>query len=50
VVYSGGDPLVVDVSAFPGFKGVPDAEGLLSDVIDTAARRAVRGEPVIAEA
>lgn len=50
VVYSGGEPVVVDLSALPGFKGVADAEMLLTDVIDAAARRAVRGQPVTAGA
>jgi ribosomal protein S6--L-glutamate ligase len=39
VVYSGGEPFVVDVSAFPGFKGVPDAALRLADHIYSVARR-----------
>ena len=33
VVISEGRPYVVDVNAFPGFKGVPGAAGLLADYI-----------------
>ncbi|HVL97671.1 MAG TPA: hypothetical protein VM324_00040 [Egibacteraceae bacterium] len=36
VVYSGGRPWLVDVSSFPGFKGVPDAGRLLADRIAAA--------------
>jgi ribosomal protein S6--L-glutamate ligase len=39
VVISDGRPYVVDVSAFPGFKGVPDAALRLADHIYSAARR-----------
>jgi len=38
VVVSGGRYHVVDVSAFPGFKGVPHADALLADRILRAAR------------
>lgn len=38
VVYSDGQPWLVDVSSFPGFKGVPDAGGRLADRILAAAR------------
>ena len=48
VVFSGGRPFVVDLSGFPGFKGVPDAPALLAAEIEAAARRVTRGEPVIA--
>jgi glutathione synthase/RimK-type ligase-like ATP-grasp enzyme len=50
VVYSAGRPFVVDLSGFPGFKGVPDGPRVLADEIESAARRVVRGEPVIAGA
>jgi glutathione synthase/RimK-type ligase-like ATP-grasp enzyme len=50
VVYSDGRPWVVDLSGFPGFKGVPDAPKLLAAEIAAAAERAVRGEPVSAGA
>jgi ribosomal protein S6--L-glutamate ligase len=43
VVMSRGEPWVVDMQAFPGFKGVPDAALLLADAIEEAARRAVGG-------
>jgi ribosomal protein S6--L-glutamate ligase len=45
VVYSGGHPLVVDLSALPGFKGVPGARWKLVDVIDAAARHAMDAGP-----
>jgi ribosomal protein S6--L-glutamate ligase len=45
VVYSSGHPHVVDLSALPGFKGVPGARWKLTDVIDAAARRAVSAGP-----
>jgi ribosomal protein S6--L-glutamate ligase len=48
VVFSEGRPFVVDLSGFPGFKGVPDAAALLAAEIEAAARRVTRGEPVIA--
>jgi hypothetical protein len=37
VVFSDGAPWVVDMQAFPGFKGVPDAAVHLCDAILTAA-------------
>jgi ribosomal protein S6--L-glutamate ligase len=36
-------PYVIDMSSFPGFKGVPDAAALLADYIYEAGRRAVEG-------
>ena len=49
VVVSGGRPCVVDMQAFPGFKGVPDAAVHLADEIFAAATRAIaerhRAEP-----
>jgi ribosomal protein S6--L-glutamate ligase len=36
-------PYVVDMSSFPGFKGVPDAAALLTDYIYEAGRRALEG-------
>jgi ribosomal protein S6--L-glutamate ligase len=50
IVYSDGVPYVVDLSGFPGFKGVPDAPQLLADAIDAAAGRVMRGEVVVAGA
>jgi ribosomal protein S6--L-glutamate ligase len=44
VIISDGRPYVVDVSSFPGFKGVPDAALRLADYIFTAAQRALAGE------
>lgn len=37
VVISAGRPAVVDLSAFPGFKGVPDAGELLAEFIGNAS-------------
>jgi ribosomal protein S6--L-glutamate ligase len=42
VVMSQGKPYVVDMQAFPGFKGVPDAAALLSEEIWAAAKAAPR--------
>jgi ribosomal protein S6--L-glutamate ligase len=50
VVISGGCPYVVDISSFPGFKGVPDAALRLADYIYAAARRTLDGEAVLASA
>ena len=44
VIFSNGRPWVVDMSSFPGFKGVPDAALRLADYIYDAADRAVHGE------
>ncbi len=46
VVESGGRTYVVDVSSFPGFKGVPDAPLRLAKYVYAAGERAARGEPV----
>ena len=51
IVEHGGRPYVVDMSSFPGFKGVPDAGLRLADYIFAAAERACerggsRGEAV----
>jgi ribosomal protein S6--L-glutamate ligase len=47
VIESGGRPIVVDISIFPGFKGVPDAALRLADYIYAAGRRVLSGEPAI---
>jgi predicted glycosyltransferase/glutathione synthase/RimK-type ligase-like ATP-grasp enzyme len=47
IVESGGRVYVVDMSGFPGFKGVPDAPLRLATYIHAAAQRAARGEPVV---
>jgi ribosomal protein S6--L-glutamate ligase len=47
VIISGGRPYVVDISSFPGFKGVPDAALRLADYIFTATRRVLDGEPLL---
>jgi ribosomal protein S6--L-glutamate ligase len=46
VVLSGGRPYVVDISSFPGFKGVPDAAALLARHILAAADDASHGVQV----
>jgi ribosomal protein S6--L-glutamate ligase len=46
VVFSHGRPLVVDISSFPGFKGVPDAALRLAEYIFDVGSRAARGELV----
>ena len=48
IIISDGRPWVVDMSSFPGFKGVPNAALRLADYIYAAAARAVAGEPVLA--
>lgn len=50
VVLSAGEPYVVDLSSWPGFKGVPGVEARLATVIERAARRALSGDPVTAGA
>lgn len=52
VVMSEGSPWVVDMQAFPGFKGVPDAAALLSDAILQVARnpRPLRRRPAVVDA
>jgi ribosomal protein S6--L-glutamate ligase len=50
IVFSDGMPYVVDLSSFPGFKGVPDAPQLLAEAIDSAAPRVMRGELLVAGA
>jgi glutathione synthase/RimK-type ligase-like ATP-grasp enzyme len=48
VVISGGEPYVVDLSGFPGFKGVPGGTGKLASALEAAARRVAQGGPVVA--
>jgi len=50
VVISGGRPYVVDISSFPGFKGVPDAALRLADYVYAAARRTLDGDAVLTSA
>jgi predicted glycosyltransferase/glutathione synthase/RimK-type ligase-like ATP-grasp enzyme len=47
IVESAGRVYVVDMSSFPGFKGVPDACERLAAYIYTTAERAIRGEPIV---
>jgi len=47
VIMSDGRPYVVDMSSFPGFKGVPDAALRLADYIFTAGRRVLADEPLL---
>lgn len=48
VVFSDDRAYVVDLSGFPGFKGVPEAPELLAAEIEAAAERVTRGEPLVA--
>jgi ribosomal protein S6--L-glutamate ligase len=50
IVLSDGRPFVVDISSFPGFKGVPDAACRLADCIFAAARRRLDGKAMRASA
>jgi ribosomal protein S6--L-glutamate ligase len=43
VILSGGRPVVVDFSSFPGFKGVPDAALRLADHVYAVARQVASG-------
>ncbi|MGZ6695999.1 MAG: ATP-grasp domain-containing protein [Solirubrobacteraceae bacterium] len=47
VVFSSGEPYVVDVSGLPGFKGVPDGETRLAAAIERAALRVRAGAPIV---
>lgn len=44
IIVSDGQPYVVDINTFPGFKGVPEAARYLAAYIQAAARRVLRGE------
>jgi ribosomal protein S6--L-glutamate ligase len=48
VVMSDGRPYVVDISSFPGFKGVPDAAARLARHILVAAEHSMNGDPLLA--
>ena len=48
VVMSDGRPYVVDLSSFPGFKGVPDAAARLTRHILVAAEHSLNGDPLLA--
>jgi ribosomal protein S6--L-glutamate ligase len=48
VVMSDGRPYVVDISSFPGFKGVPGAAERLARHIFVAAEHAMNGDPLLA--
>jgi ribosomal protein S6--L-glutamate ligase len=48
VVMSGDRPYVVDISSFPGFKGVPDAARRLADHIYSVGTGVLGGDPVTA--
>jgi ribosomal protein S6--L-glutamate ligase len=47
VIVSHDRLLVVDMSSFPGFKGVPDAPLRLADYIYAACQRVMRGESLL---
>ena len=49
VVMSAGNPYVVDIQSFPGFKGVPDAALRLADYIYSVGQRALSGEPLLSQ-
>ncbi len=49
VIISDGRPYVVDMSSFPGFKGVPDATLRLADYIFAAGQRVLAAEPLLPE-
>jgi len=50
IIWSGGRPYVVDISSFPGFKGVPDAGRRIADYISTVGGRILNKEPMLPEA
>lgn len=43
------DPLVVNLHAYPGFRGVPDASLRLADYIYHTCRRVIQGEKILQE-
>lgn len=45
IIVSDGKPYVVDMDSIAGYKGVPDAPGLLARYFYAAAERAARGQP-----
>ena len=47
VIISNGQPYVVDIQGFPGFKGVPDAALRLADYLYAAGQHAIMGEPLV---
>ena len=47
IILNEDKPYVVDMSSFPGFKGVPDAALRLADYIYTAGQRVHNGEPLL---
>ncbi|MFQ5612133.1 MAG: RimK family alpha-L-glutamate ligase [Anaerolineae bacterium] len=47
VIMTDEGPYVVDVSSFPGFKGVPDAPLRLADYIYTVGQRVLTREPLL---
>jgi ribosomal protein S6--L-glutamate ligase len=47
IIVSDHKPYVVDISSFPGFKGVPDAALRLADYIYSVAERALAGQPAL---
>jgi predicted ATP-grasp superfamily ATP-dependent carboligase len=48
VIMNEDQPYVVDMSSFPGFKGVPDAALRLADYVYSIGQRVLNGEPVLA--
>jgi ribosomal protein S6--L-glutamate ligase len=50
IIWSGGKPYVVDMSSFPGFKGVLDAFRHIGEYIYTVGQRVLNREPMLPEA
>jgi ribosomal protein S6--L-glutamate ligase len=48
VIMNEDQPYVVDMSSFPGFKGVPDAALRLADYVYSIGQCVLNGEPVLA--
>lgn len=47
VIVNDGKFYVVDISSFPGFKGVPDAALRLADYIYSVGQRVISGQPLL---
>jgi ribosomal protein S6--L-glutamate ligase len=47
VIISEGKPYVVDISSFPGFKGVPDAALRIADYIHASLQRVLEGRSAV---
>jgi ribosomal protein S6--L-glutamate ligase len=49
IIWSNGKPYVVDISSFPGFKGVPNAALRIADYIYAIGQRVLNQEPMLPE-